>query len=79
MLVLSRKVGESLLIGDDIVITVVEARGDAVRLGIEAPRSMRVHRAEVAAAVSEANAAAGAVGASDDDVRDLLGRLRRPE
>lgn len=77
MLVLSRKVGESVLIGDDIVVTIVEARGDAVRIGIEAPRSMRVHRSEVATAVSEANAAAAA--ASDDDVKDLLGRLRRPE
>ncbi|WP_102510160.1 carbon storage regulator CsrA [Sanguibacter massiliensis] len=77
MLVLSRKVGESVLIGDDIVVTIVEARGDAVRIGIEAPRSMRVHRSEVATAVSEANAAAAAV--SDDDVKDLLGRLRRPE
>lgn len=79
MLVLSRKVGESVLIGDDIVVTVVESRGDAVRLGIDAPRSMRVHRAEVATAVSEANAAAGAVEASDDEVRDLLGKLRSQE
>ncbi|MGP7960218.1 carbon storage regulator CsrA [Sanguibacter sp. A247] len=79
MLVLSRKVGESVLIGDDIVVTVVEARGDAVRIGIDAPRSMRVHRSEVVAAVSEANAAAGAAEATEDDVRDLLGRLRRPE
>lgn len=76
MLVLSRKVGESLLIGDDIVVTIVEARGDAVRIGIDAPRELRVHRAEVAVAVSEANAAAGAVAASEDEVRDLLGRLR---
>jgi len=79
MLVLSRKVGESVLIGDDIVVTVVEARGDAVRLGIEAPRSLRVHRAEVVTAVSEANAAAGAAAVSDDEVRDLLGKLRKPD
>ncbi|QIK84289.1 carbon storage regulator CsrA [Sanguibacter sp. HDW7] len=79
MLVLSRKVGESVLIGDDIVVTVVELRGDAVRLGIDAPRSTRVHRAEVAVAVSDANAAASAVDVSDDDVRDIFGGLQRPE
>lgn len=47
MLILSRKKGESIVIGDDIVITVVEIRGDKVRLGIEAPRSVPVHRYEV--------------------------------
>lgn len=47
MLVLSRKREEKIMIGDDIVITVVEIRGDKVRLGIEAPRTVAVHRAEV--------------------------------
>jgi carbon storage regulator len=64
MLVLSRRVGERLLIGDDIVITVIEVRGDGVRLGIDAPREVRVHRAEVLEAVQAANLAASAV---DDD------------
>lgn len=58
MLVLSRRVGERLLIGDDIVVTVIEVRSDGVRLGIEAPRDVRVHRAEVLDAVRAANAAA---------------------
>ena len=47
MLVLSRKNGERIMIGDDIVITVIEIRSDKVRLGIEAPGDMPVHREEV--------------------------------
>lgn len=48
MLVLTRKVNESLLIGDDIVITVVDIKGDKVRLGIEAPKEISVARSEIA-------------------------------
>jgi carbon storage regulator len=51
MLVLSRKRDEKIVIGEDIVITVVEIRGDKVRLGIEAPAHVPVHRAEVHAAI----------------------------
>jgi len=47
MLVLSRKTNESIVICDNIVVTVVEIRGDKVRLGIEAPREVSVHRREV--------------------------------
>ncbi len=47
MLVLSRKRDEQIIIGDSIVITVVEIRGDKVRLGIEAPMDVPVHRREV--------------------------------
>ncbi len=51
MLVLSRKKNESIIINDDITITVVEIRGDKVRLGIEAPKSVTVHRQEVYEAI----------------------------
>lgn len=51
MLVLSRKKSESIIINDDIVITVVEVRGDKVRLGIQAPRDVPVHRKEVMDAI----------------------------
>jgi carbon storage regulator len=72
VLVLSRRTGEQLVIGGDIVVTVIEVRGDGVRLGIDAPRSVRVHRAEVLDAVRAANAeAAGA----DDDTEAALRRL----
>ena len=47
MLVLSRKVDEKVVIGPDIVVTVLEIRGNRVRLGIEAPREVPVHRAEL--------------------------------
>lgn len=47
MLVLSRKMGESIVIDEKIVITVVEIRGDKVRLGIEAPRDVPIHRQEI--------------------------------
>ena len=51
MLVLSRKKNESIIINDDITIVVVEIRGDKVRLGIEAPKEMPVHRNEVYEAI----------------------------
>lgn len=47
MLVLSRRPGESVVIGDDVTVTVLEVRGDVIRLGIAAPRSVAVHRAEL--------------------------------
>lgn len=53
MLVLSRKKNESIVINDHIVITVVEVRGDKVRLGIEAPKEVPVHRREVLEAILE--------------------------
>ena len=55
MLVLSRKPDAQIVIGDGIVITVVEIRGDKVRLGIEAPREVSVHRREVVEALRRAN------------------------
>ncbi len=55
MLILSRRAGESIMIGDDIVITVMEAGRDHVRIGVQAPRSVDEHRQEVYDAISEAN------------------------
>ncbi len=51
MLVLSRQKDESIIIGDDIEITIVDVRGDKVRLGITAPKSISVHRREVYEAI----------------------------
>ncbi|MFK4484181.1 carbon storage regulator CsrA [Curtobacterium sp. AB7] len=86
MLVLTRKVGERILVGDDIVITVLDARGDGVRIGIDAPRGVKIQREEVVRAVAEANAeaaaAAGASGAPGDDaearLRAALGGSAQP-
>lgn len=60
MLVLTRRVGESIVIGDEVVVTVLDVRGDQVRVGIAAPRSVRVHREEIVRQVERENAAAAA-------------------
>ena len=62
MLVLSRQRDESIIIGDNIVITIVDIRGDKVRLGIEAPTEIPVHRQEVYEAIQRENAKAGTEG-----------------
>lgn len=56
MLVLSRKKNESIIINNDIIITVIEIRGDKVRLGIVAPKDVPVHREEVYEAIHGAKA-----------------------
>src|SRR5207245_2355182 len=55
MLVLARQRGESIVIGDDIEVTVVDIRGDKVRLGIKAPRTTTVHRKEIYDTIKEEN------------------------
>jgi len=74
MLVLTRRAGESVMIGDDVVVTVLETRGDVVRIGIKAPRSVQVHREEVYRELQAVNREA----ASPDDaaVRAVTELLR---
>ena len=55
MLILSRKKNESIIINDNIEISVVEIKGDQIKLGIKAPRSVKVFRQEVYIAIQEAN------------------------
>ncbi len=69
MLVLSRHRDESIMIGDDVVITVVDIRGDKVRLGIDAPQHIPVHRQEVYEAIKRENEKASQV--QPTDTRDL--------
>lgn len=74
MLVLSRRQNQSIVIGSNIVVRVIEIRGDHVRLGIDAPRSITVHREEVAREIAAANLAAAAnTGAVD------FGQLPKPK
>ena len=61
MLVLTRRLNQSIKIGDDIEITVIEVRGDQVRLGVSAPRDVAVHRKEVYLQIQQENQAAAAV------------------
>lgn len=75
MLVLSRRVGESVVIGDDITVTVLEVRGDVVRIGIDAPRSVAVNRAELLAEVANTNQAASSP--AEDAVANLAEALRK--
>lgn len=75
MLVLTRKPGEQIMIGDDIVITVMEGRGDGVRIGIEAPRGVSIQRREVVEAIAAANLAAAKAG---PEAEELLAGLRPP-
>lgn len=58
MLVLTRRNGESIHVGDDIKVTILDVGRDSVRIGIDAPRQTRIHRAELIAAVRDENAAA---------------------
>ncbi len=72
MLVLTRKIGEQILIGDDIVITVLDSRGDGIRIGIDAPRGVKIQREEVLRAVTEANLAAAAADAEGAEALKAL-------
>ena len=64
MLILSRRVNEKIVVGEDVIVSVVEVRGDQVKLGIEAPRNVKVFRQEVFDAIQEENKkAAAAAGA----------------
>lgn len=65
MLVLSRQRDESIIIGDNVVVTIVDVRGDKVRLGIEAPIEIPVHRQEVYEAIQRENRKAAEIKAED--------------
>lgn len=65
MLCLSRQRDETIIIGDDIEITVLDIRGDKVRLGINAPKEISVHRKEIYDAIKRENRAAAQVKADD--------------
>ncbi len=66
MLVLSRKKNESIVINDDITIVVVDIRGDKVRLGVEAPKEVPVHRREVFEAIRRSQAEANEAASTSD-------------
>ncbi len=65
MLVLSRQRDESIMIGDDVEITIVDVRGDKVRLGITAPKTIPVHRREIYDAIQREKAQKAAADAQD--------------
>lgn len=71
MLVLSRQRDQTIMIGDDVEITVVDIRGDKVRLGINAPPEVPVHRKEVYDQIKKENRAAA--GLKPDDIANVAG------
>lgn len=77
MLVLSRQRDESIIIGDNIVITVVDIRGDKVRLGINAPTEIPVHRQEVYEAIQRENQRAAGTG--PDDASNMTNSSKFPK
>ena len=78
MLVLTRKIGESIRIGDDIKITVVEVDGNSVKFGIEAPRSVAVHREEIYQKILEENKQA-ATQHSEDSMAQIASLFRKKQ
>jgi carbon storage regulator len=72
MLVLTRKLGESIAIDDHIKIVVVQIKGKQVRLGIEAPRETKIHREEVYSAIREQNVEAAKAPAAVSQVSKAL-------
>lgn len=76
MLILSRRVGESINIGDDIVVTVVAVNGNQIRLGIGAPRTVRVLRGEIVQAIKDENQAAAQAAEDPRRLADVVKQLR---
>ena len=73
MLILSRKIDEKIKIGDDITLTIIEIRGDQVKVGVEAPKNVKVFRQEVFEAIQSENKAAAAQP-SLEELQKLLGK-----
>lgn len=74
MLILSRRPGESIVIGNDVVVTVLEVRGDQIRVGVDAPRHVQVHREEVFRQIEAENAEAARWAGR---TRQLVARMPR--
>jgi carbon storage regulator len=77
MLVLTRKLGESIAIDDHIKIRVVQIKGKQVRLGIEAPKDTKIHREEVYLAIQEQNQKSANI--SSDQTRNISRMLKSPD
>jgi len=77
MLILTRKLGERITIGDDISVTLLEIKGSQVRLGIEAPKGIGIYRQEIYERIRQQNLRASEVTASDLSEADSLLRTSR--
>ena len=75
MLILTRKLGESIKIGQDITVTILEMKGNQLRIGIEAPRDISVHREEVYHMIQEHNIQALQIEGTDGRLADIWEKL----
>ncbi len=75
MLVLTRKVNQSIVIGDEIEVVVLEVRGEQVRIGVRAPRTIAVHRKEIYEQIRQENLNAASI--CTDDLTSLQARLAK--
>ncbi len=72
MLALSRKVNESIMIGNDIEITILEIKGDQIKIGISAPKSVPIYRKELYLQILESNKEAASANISEDALKKLF-------
>ena len=70
MLILTRRVGESLMIGDNVNVTVLGIRGNQVRIGVDAPKEIAVHRQEIYERIQQEKAGGGAYVPPDEESTD---------
>ena len=75
MLILARKIDEKIKIGNDITLTIISVQGDQVKIGVEAPKNVKVFRQEVFDAIQEENKAALASPSQDDTAVTALSKL----
>ena len=79
MLILARRINESIVIGDDVRVSVIDIKGDQIKLGIEAPRDVKVYRQEVYEAIQEENREAARSAAARTASTPLPSLKRRDE
>lgn len=72
MLALSRKVNESIMIGNDIEITILEIKGDQIKIGINAPKSIPVYRKELYLQIQQSNKDSAETAISDEELKKLF-------
>ncbi len=72
MLALSRKINESIIVGNDVEITILEIKGDQVKIGISAPKSVSIYRKEIYQQIKESNQEAAKTAATDEALKKLF-------